>query len=684
MAQAFAQSIAVKRTGAGLRSATLGLVLVLAACATPRSESFRDGLQNLSQGRYEEGLAQLEQASKEEPRNVEYRSTLARQREIAVNQLLSQAEAARINNDLESALSLYERVLRIDAGQARARQGVAEIGADRRHRALIVEAEGLLKANDLAGAEQRIRRVLNENPARREARTIQRRIDELRARERIAARTLKANLKRPVTLDFRDAPLRSIFEAIARTANVNYVFDRDVRPDLRMTLQLRNKNIDDAVRVILTTNQLEQKVLDDDTVIIYPNVPAKQREYQELTVKAFYVANADVKQVLNSIRSVVKTRDIIFDERLNAIVMRDTPEAVRAAEKIVAMQDQPEPEVVLQLEVMEVNTSRLQELGIRFPEQVSASVVGAAGTPGTITLPEWQNRNSSLVTLSVSTPSLIVNLRRLDGDATLLANPHVRVRNREKARVHIGERVPVITTISTANVGVSESVTYLDVGLKLELEPNIYLDDEVAMKVGLEVSNILDTITRASGTQVYRLGTRNAATTLRLKDGETQILAGLIQNDERRSTNKVPGLSDLPLIGRLFSNRLDNNVKTEIVLLITPRIVRNIVRPDADIVEFASGTEASMGSAGGGGGVQFGPMTPPPVFTPQTSPPPAAPAASAGGAGPQPAPATSSTPGMPGGPPLVFPPPQPSAPPVIPGAPAPGPRVPTVPTPPAG
>jgi general secretion pathway protein D len=441
-----------------------------------------------------------------------------------------------------------------------------------------------------------------------------------------------------------------------------------------MTLQLRNKNIDDAVRVILATNQLEQKVLDDDTVIIYPNVPAKQREYQELSVKAFYLANADVKQVLNAIRSVVKTRDIIFDERLNALVMRDTPDAIRAAEKIVALHDQAEPEVVLQLEVMEVSTSRLQELGVRFPDQLSASVVGAAGVPGTITLPEWQNRDASLVRLSITNPALIVNLRRLDGEATLLANPHVRVRNREKARVHIGERVPVITTISTANVGVSESVTYLDVGLKLELEPNIYLEDEVAMKVGLEVSNILDTITRTSGTQVYRLGTRNASTTLRLRDGETQILAGLIQNDDRRSTNKVPGLSDLPLIGRLFNNRLDNRIKTEIVLLITPRIVRNIVRPEADLAEFASGTEGSMG-AGGVTGVQFGPIVPPPVFTPAPTPvTPATPTPSA--------PAASGIQGLPGGPPLVFPPPQsqpstptpspaPGAKPFMPGAPTP-------------
>jgi general secretion pathway protein D len=639
-------------------------------------------MQDLSQGRIEEGLARLDQAVRDEPQNVEYRSTLARQRELAVNQLLVEGDTARMNGDPVRAEALYGRVLGIDQNSERAKQGLATVAVDRRHLAMIVDAEGLLKANDLPGAERRVRAVLNENPAQRQARALQRRIEDLRLKEKLASKSLKANLKRPITLDFRDAPLRSIFEAISRTSGVNYVFDRDVRPDLRMTLQLRNKNIDDTVRVILTTNQLEQKVLDDDTVIIYPNVPAKQREYQELVVKAFYVSNADVKQVLNTIRSVVKTRDIIFDERLNAIVMRDTPEAVRAAEKIVALQDQAEPEVMLQLEVMEVSTSRMQELGLRFPEQVSASVVGQDNTPGTLRLPELQNFTSSLVRITVPTPAVILNLRRLDGDARLLANPRVRVRNREKARVHIGERVPVITTIATANVGVSESVSYLDVGLKLELEPNIYLEDDVAMKVGLEVSNILDTITTSSGTQVYRLGTRNASTTLRLKDSETQILAGLIQNDERRATNKVPGLSNLPLIGRLFSNQLDNNTKTEIVLLITPKVVRNIVRPEADLTEFAAGTEASMGGAAGV--ITFTPT--PPMLTPSPSAPstaPFAPGAPGAAAPSSPGASSSGIQGMPGGPPLVFPAPQPTAPAATPGTPSGirAPSVPVVPTP---
>ena len=194
------------------RAARMGtLALLLCACATTRNESFREGMQYMSQGRYEEGLARLEQATKEAPNNVEYRSTLARQREIAVNQLLSQADTARVNNDLAQAQTIYQRVLGLETGNGRARQGLDEIAADRRHRTLIAEAEELLKKNDVAAAEQRIRIVLNENASQREARVIQRRIDEMRLKDRLAGKTLKTSLKRPITLDFRDAPIRSIF-----------------------------------------------------------------------------------------------------------------------------------------------------------------------------------------------------------------------------------------------------------------------------------------------------------------------------------------------------------------------------------------------------------------------------------------------------------------------------------------
>jgi general secretion pathway protein D len=191
---------------------------------------------------------------------------------------------------------------------------------------------------------------------------------------------------------------------------------------------------------------------------------------------------------------------------------------------------------------------------------------------------------------------MILNMRQTDGITNVLANPRIRVRNREKAKVHIGDRVPVVTTTSTVSVGTSSSVSYLDVGLKLEVEPTIYLEGDVAMKVALEVSNIVKEVPTTGGGLAYQIGTRNASTLLRLKDGETQILAGLIQDEERSAVNRVPLIGELPVVGRLFSNNLENRNKSEIVLLITPRVVRNLYRPDHVASEYYSGTEAAVGA----------------------------------------------------------------------------------------
>jgi general secretion pathway protein D len=312
------------------------------------------------------------------------------------------------------------------------------------------------------------------------------------------------------------------------------------------------------------------------------------------------------------------------------LTMRDTPEAIRMAEKLIAAQDLAEPEVMLELEVLEVGRNRLTELGIRYPSQLSVGVEGAGGA-GSVTLAESKGSWAGLTRINITDPAVILNLQKQDGDTNLLANPRIRVRNREKAKIHIGDKLPVITTTSTANVGVSESVTYLDVGLKLDVEPNVFLEDEVGIKVGLEVSNVVQQIKSASGTLTYRLGTRNTATSLRLKNGETQVLAGLLQDEERNTADKVPGLGDLPVIGRLFGSHRDEHNKTEIILLITPYVVRNIERPDAATLEFASGTDSTIG--GGPLGLRSAETapaaaaspTPAPVTPPATAVQPAVP-----------------------------------------------------------
>jgi general secretion pathway protein D len=269
--------------------------------------------------------------------------------------------------------------------------------------------------------------------------------------------------------------------------------------------------------------------------------------------------------------------------------------------------------------VLEVGQNKLSEIGIEWPSSAALSVIGAAGVPGQITGTEAQNLSSGNFRVTVTDPLIALNLREQAGRSNVLANPRIRVKNKEKARIHIGDKVPVITTTAGSTGFVSESVNYLDVGLKLEVEPFVSLEDEVGIKVGLEVSNIVQEVKTTGGTVAYQVGTRNAATMLRLRDGETQVLAGLISDEDRRTATRVPGVSRLPVVGRLFSNNGETLNTTEVVLLITPRVIRNIERPGARIEEFNSGTELEIGR-GGTGAVWI-----PPVMVPPTGPRPSAP-----------------------------------------------------------
>jgi general secretion pathway protein D len=578
----------------------------LAACATSNPQ-INEGKQLIAQGRFDEGLAKLEQAARERPLDAEAHNAYVTQREAIVGVYLREGDALRAWGDLDGAEASFRRALQLDPGSPMAQGGVDAVARDRRHLALVREAEEALKRGDLAAAESKARMVLVENSSQRGARAVMRTVAERRAQVETAAPGINQALARPITIEFRDAPIRSVFEVFARSAGVNFVFDRDVRPDIRVTIFVRDGRLDDVIKLILVTNQLERKVMNANSMLVYPNTPAKQKEYQELVVRSFYLANADAKQTAAMIRALVKTRDLYIDEKLNLVVMKDTADAVRLAEQLVATQDLNEPEVMLEVEVLEVASSLIREFGIRYPERINYGVLGTGidtstttSTATTITStqptpPPFTAWRPSTWTFFVANPVFILNLRQVDGTVNLLANPRIRVKNRDKAKIHIGEKVPVITTTSTANVGVSSSVSYLDTGLKLDVEPNVYLDDEVAIKMQLEVSNILEQV-NASGTIAYRLGTRNTATTLRLRDGETQVLAGLISDEDRRAANKIPYLGDLPVTGRLFSSNTDQRTKTEIIMLLTPRVVRNLARPDTVAAQFSSGTDASPGA----------------------------------------------------------------------------------------
>ena len=606
--------------------------VIVAACLTLSGcagyMAYQQGRSELAEGKVEPGLTKLKEAVDKAPLNVEFRQTYFSERDTAVNALVRHAGLATDAGDFEGAREAYAQVLKLDPANERGAAGVARVDAAQRQWSMLETALTLSRKGDADGAIGRVQQVLSENPSHTRAvalmKTLQRQRADQTGKELGLYPKLKEGYRKPVTLSFAGASLQQVFEALKQASGLNYVIDKDVKTDQRVTLSVTNKPVEDILRLLLATNQLDRRILDEDTLLIYPNTPAKAAEYREMVVRTFYLSHAEASKAAALVRTIAKAKDVVVDDKLNLMVVRDSAEVVRLVEKLVAAQDVPEPEVMLELEVLEISVNRLLEMGVSWPSSASASVVGSAGKPGILTPSEARHFNSGMVRLDVGDPLLAAKLRSTKGDANLLANPRVRVRNKQAAKILIGERVPVFTTTATANVGTSESVNYLDVGLKLDIEPTISVDDEVSMKLALEVSNILATITRTSGTQAYRLGTRNTSTTLRVHNGETNVLAGLIQREDRRSNTGVPGLNEIPLISKLFGAAQDSDTRTEIVLLVTPHIVRNVELPGLGVQEFLAGTDASVGAAP----IQLGTSTPPISSarpgTGQPAPPPSA------------------------------------------------------------
>jgi general secretion pathway protein D len=587
---------------------SLLIAALLSGCAA--NKLHRDGLAEVERGNYETGVSKLAEAVAQDPKNMMYKLDLTARREDSIQKLISAGDALRAAGQYDGAVSTYRRVLAIEAGNQRALRGIDGVETDRRHAGMVGEALKDFERKDYDGADTILRTVLNEDSGFAPATALAAKVNMARGPMNAAPR-LKTRNNAKVTLQFRDAPTKMVFEVLARQTGINFVLDKDVKSDSKTTIFVQEVPIEEAIDLVLDQNALARQILSSNMVLIYPNTPAKQKDYEEQIVHTFYLTNAVPKDVESLLKSMLGAKTLFIDERTSVVVMRDTPDAVRMAEKLVASIDVPEPEVLIEVEVLEIARSRLLNLGITPPGSFTANATSVAkgATAGAgLVLSDLSHQNAN--TLSVSPVSLTANALQNVSNANTLASPRIRARNKEKAKILIGSRVPVITTsvalLGTGTVGgaSSSSVQYLDVGLTLEVQPTVYLDGDVAIKVGLEVSTITGTITTPQGTTAYTIGTRNANTLLRLKDGETQILAGLIQDSDTRSADGIPGVSQIPVVGRLFGSHKSDREKSEIVLSVTPHIIRTQARGASDSTEFWYGTESRSRSTpfGGGGG----------------------------------------------------------------------------------
>jgi len=558
-------------------------------------QEFNDARQMIAQGHLDAGTQKLAALVQQYPDNVHYRNTLKMHQDLKVAQRIKSAEVLLKKGDLNDAESQFQSILITAPENQRALNGLKKVAIAQKHQTLLNSAEQAYAEQDFNTARALLRAILAEDTTHVEARTLFEKIDQQAMDKVNNVPQINSAFKQSVSLEFNNAPIKSVFEYIGKAGNLNFTFDRELSDSMLTSVILRNTPISDAIETILTTNQLGKKVLNENTLLIYPL--SRSQQYQELYVRSFYLNNMDAEQAMALVKTVLQVEEVYIDENLNTLVMRDTLDSIKTAEKLITSQDLVEPEVMLEVEVMEVNRRNLEEIGIRYPTQIALGVEGEDEVPGRLSLTELKEFNSDLGVFSITDPALALNLLHRDTDTNLLANPKIRVKNRDKAKIHVGDKVPVLTSVSNSTGFVSQSVSYIDVGIKLEVEPTILIQNQVSIEVELEVSNIIDQVTSNSGVLAYSIGSRNAVTTLQLNDGETQVLAGLFTDDRQNNTYKIPGLSNLPFIGRFFTDISTDKQKSEIVLLITPRILHNIVPANSVYTAFPSGVSQAARSA---------------------------------------------------------------------------------------
>ncbi|PCJ31874.1 MAG: type II and III secretion system protein [Gammaproteobacteria bacterium] len=574
--------------------------------------------QMIYRGEMDAGLAKLKQLNVMYPENAQYRNTLKLQQDAHIAYLLKLADRDVELDRFVKAESAYRHILLIFPGNQRAKEGLAKLELKHDHARRMVDAQAAYDRGDVNIARNRVRTILAEDSVNQAAKSLFEKMDKAQTDKRNNIPKIVSAFNKPITLQMKQVPIKSVFEYIGKAGDLNFIFDQELSTNLEVSLFLRDTPIEEAIEVILTANQLGKKVLNANTLMIYPL--SRKELYQELYVRSFYLNNMAAKSAMNLVKTILKMDDVYIDETLNTLVIRDTAESIKIAEKLIASQDLVDPEVMLEVEVMEINHRNLEEIGVRYPTQASLGVQGGSNnTVGNLSLSELKNFNSELGVFTITDPALVFNLLHQDTDTNLLANPKIRVKNRGIAKIHVGEKIPVLTSVANSTGFVSQTVSYIEVGVKLDVEPTILLQDQVSIKIGLEVSNVTDQVRTDSGVLAYTIGTRNVKTTLQLRDGETQILAGLFKDDEQKISNNVPGLSSLPLIGRLFKNKNNDKRKSEIVLLITPHILHNITPANSSYTYFPTGTSQFNSSGSSSGTAQpvqiINPAVAPPIPT---------------------------------------------------------------------
>jgi general secretion pathway protein D len=457
---------------------------------------------------------------------------------------------------------------------------------------------------------------------------------------------------------------KAVFDAIGKLAGLTVIFDPDFT-SRRISVELSNVTLEQALNITALESKAFWRPVTSNIIFVIPDQPQKRKDYEEEIVKTFYLHNTvlpqELTEIITTIRQLLDLRRVQQINAQNAIVIRDTPDRVLLAGKIIDDIDKAKPEVVIQVGILQASTDRLRNLGIQpgtsagltftgptTSTSTTSTTTGTTSTTPTTTIGQLSTGHIFQNDFSVTLPGATATFLMTDSSTQIIDDPEVRVVDGQTAKLRIGDRVPVATGSFTAGVGatttavnalVNTQFQYLDVGVNVDVTPRIHPDHEISLKVNVVVSSVTGTSTIGGIAQPI-ISQRSIEHDIRLKDGEVNLLGGLIERTDTKSINGWPGFANIPLFRYLFSNDTTEHITKELLIVLIPHIVRMPTITAENLRSIASGTDTNAE-------VRLeNEVTAPPVPKPQTAPmagaPPAARPPAAGTVTPAPAQAPAS------------------------------------------
>jgi general secretion pathway protein D len=632
--------------------ALLALAMLMGGCAA--GKAFRQGDAAMAGGNLDEAVAAYRKAVQADSGNANYKIALQRALLAASRAHLEKAREFESKDQLEAALGEYRQASEYDPTNRSATAKVAEL--DRTIR-------------------QRIEASRPRPP-----------IEQMRERARAASQPpALLNFTTPLPLiRFNNASLKDVLASIAASTGINITYDREVT-DRQTTVQLDGATLEQALNQIMTMNGLAYKVINERSIFVFPDTAPKHAQYDEQVVRTFYISHADATELTQILSTIVRLPGIavqpgiVANKTANTITVRATAPVVQIIEKIIQQNDKPRAEIVLDIEIMEVDRSRTKQYGVNLsdyaagavfspevsPTATTTGVAGATGStgvtggggttttntgrstaPSAVASPPPFNLNTisrgiTTADFYLAVPTAIVRFLESDSHTRVVAKPQLRIAEGTKQSLKLGQRIPVISTsytpIATGGAGVNplSSYQYQDVGVNIDVTPTVTLEGDIRLDLTLDDSQVGQD-RNVAGVTVPTFVQRTVTTRLRLRDGESNLLAGLYQDSETASVQGFPGAIRIPLFRQLLSGNNVTADQIDIVMLLTPHIIRTHELTEDDLKPIYIGSQQNLGVGG----------PPPLIAAPEAAPaaPPAPPAAAPGAAPGAPAGATYNQP----------------------------------------